>query len=155
MKTRQLFYTLTFFFLLSPVIAGAQENNTKMDQFIDRLMSKMTLKEKIGQLDLPTAGSIITGEGKSSGVAEKIRAISKSRQVICVTHLPQIASMADGHYVIEKKVTGNHTRTLVSRLGPEDRKKEIARMIGGSSLTPLSLQHAGELIESASQPKNS
>jgi hypothetical protein len=51
MKTRQLFYTLTFFFLLSPVIAGAQENNTKMDQFIDRLMSKMTLKEKIGQLD--------------------------------------------------------------------------------------------------------
>nr|WP_294731855.1 beta-glucosidase BglX [Prevotella sp.] len=73
MKTRQLFYTLTFFFLLSPVIAGAQENNTKMDQFIDRLMNKMTLKEKIGQLDLPTAGSIITGEGKSSGVAEKIR----------------------------------------------------------------------------------
>ncbi len=125
-------------------------------------MSRVMLAFKtiLGDLDeIPTMifDEIDVGIGgrTAQSVAEKIRAISKSRQVICVTHLPQIASMADGHYVIEKKVTGNHTRTLVSRLGPEDRKKEIARMIGGSSLTPLSLQHAGELIESASQPKNS
>ena len=125
-------------------------------------MSRVMLAFKtiLGNLDeIPTMifDEIDVGIGgrTAQSVAEKIRAISKSRQVICVTHLPQIASMADGHYVIEKKVTGNHTRTLVSRLGPEDRKKEIARMIGGSSLTPLSLQHAGELIASASQPKNS
>jgi len=125
-------------------------------------MSRVMLAFKtiLGNLDeIPTMifDEIDVGIGgrTAQSVAEKIRAISKNRQVICVTHLPQIASMADGHYVIEKKFTGNHTRTLVSKLGPEDRKKEIARMIGGSSLTPLSLQHAGELIASASQHKNS
>ena len=110
-------------------------------------MSRVMLAFKtiLGNLDeIPTMifDEIDVGIGgrTAQSVAEKIRAISKNRQVICVTHLPQIASMADGHYVIEKKFTGNHTRTLVSKLGPEDRKKEIARMIGGSSLTPLSLQ---------------
>ena len=125
-------------------------------------MSRVMLAFKtiLGNLDeIPTMifDEIDVGIGgrTAQSVAEKIRAISKNRQVICVTHLPQIASMADGHYAIEKKFTGNHTRTLVSKLGPEERKKEIARMIGGSSLTPLSLRHAGELIASASQHKNS
>jgi DNA repair protein RecN (Recombination protein N) len=87
----------------------------------------------------------------AQSVAEKIGAISGNRQVICVTHLPQIASMADNHFIIEKTSSGSRTRTSVSRLGYEDRKKEIARMIGGSTLTQLSLEHAGELIASASR----
>jgi DNA repair protein RecN (Recombination protein N) len=89
----------------------------------------------------------------AASVAKKIGAISRSRQVICVTHLPQIASMADGHYVIEKNTLGSHTSTTVSKLSAEKRKEEVARMIGGSSVTQLSLDHASELISSAAKYK--
>ncbi|MGI6527173.1 MAG: DNA repair protein RecN [Caldicoprobacterales bacterium] len=86
--------------------------------------------------------------------AEKIGSIASSRQVICVSHLPQIAAMADYHFVIKKSISGDHTRTTVSRLNLEQRKEEIARMIGGAKLTKISLEHAGELIESALIHKN-
>lgn len=82
-------------------------------------------------------------------VAEKIGSIAGSRQVICVTHLPQIASMADCHFLIEKSASDKHTQINVSRLNLSERKEEIARMIGGTALTQLSLEHAGELIELA------
>ncbi|HOB20592.1 MAG TPA: DNA repair protein RecN [Candidatus Atribacteria bacterium] len=82
-------------------------------------------------------------------VAEKIGTISKVHQVICVTHLPQIASMADYHYLIEKTTKNNQTNTLVSILDTHGRQKEIARMIGGTEITQLSLEHAGELINNA------
>ncbi len=87
-------------------------------------------------------------------VAEKIGTISKGHQVICVTHLPQIASMADNHYLIEKVTKNNQTKTLVSKLEQLGRQKEIARMIGGSEITKLSLDHAGELINNAVILKN-
>ncbi len=82
-------------------------------------------------------------------VAEKICSISRNRQVICVTHLPQIAAMADKHFAIEKLEADGRTRTVVNKLNYNERKKEIARLIGGTLLTPLSLEHADELIKSA------
>ncbi|MBE3101873.1 MAG: DNA repair protein RecN [Firmicutes bacterium] len=85
----------------------------------------------------------------AQSVAEKIGAISRGHQIICITHLPQIASMADNHFIIEKVTLNDHTRTMVSRLELPGRQQEVARMIGGASLTPLSLEHAGELIKSA------
>lgn len=128
---------------LAKIISGGE---------MSRLM--LAFKNIIGDLDeIPTMifDEIDVGiSGRTAQkTAEKIGSISRNKQVICVTHLPQIAAMADCHFVIEKVISEKHTRTLVTRLNLEDRKAEIARMIGGSSLTQLSLDHAGELIEAA------
>ncbi len=87
-------------------------------------------------------------------VAEKMGSISRSRQVICVTHLPQIAAMADNHYKIEKQYSDHHTRTTVSRLDEKGRQEEIARMTGGKSLSKANLEHSLELIRMAQEFKN-
>lgn len=82
-------------------------------------------------------------------VAEKMNAVSKYHQVICVTHLPQIAAMADTHLRVKKVFSDNRTTTSVQRLNEEQRQEEIAKMIGTSTLTKLSLDHAKELIDRA------
>ena len=119
----------------------------------------LAIKTILGDLDeIPTMIFDEIDVGISGGTAqktaEKIGSIAANRQVICVSHLPQIAAMADCHFVIKKDVSDDHTRTSVLRLNKSERRKEIARMIGGASLTPLSLEHAGELIESALNQKN-
>lgn len=88
-------------------------------------------------------------------VAEKMNAVSKYHQVICVTHLPQIAAMADAHFKVEKEFMDNRTQTMVQRLNEGQRQEEIAKMIGTSTLTKLSLDHAKELIDEAHAFKNS
>lgn len=86
-------------------------------------------------------------------VAEKIGKISKQHQVITVTHLPQIASMADRHFEIHKVVKNEQTNTQVTELTYEERIRAIARMLGGVKITDLSLGHARDLIESANIAK--
>ncbi len=91
-------------------------------------------------------------------VAQKLCAVSRLGQVLCVTHLPQIAAMADTHFHIEKGVTGDRTVTTVSRLDDRKRVDEIARIIGGSVITDKTRESAGELIAQAGmykQPKES
>lgn len=78
-------------------------------------------------------------------VAEKLRKVAHRTQVLCVTHLPQIASLADCHFVVEKKEKGR-ARILAERLSEEERAREIARMLGGEDLTPVTLRHAEELL---------
>ncbi len=82
-------------------------------------------------------------------VGEKLSYISKTHQVLCVTHLSQLACMADSHLFIEKKSDGENTFTTVRSLDHEGRVKEIARIIGGSDITPLALRHSEELIAAA------
>ncbi|MGG7164028.1 DNA repair protein RecN [Clostridium ihumii] len=82
-------------------------------------------------------------------VGEKMYLISKNHQVFCVTHLPQIASMADHNYLIAKESTENTTVTNVRKMSKCDKKYEIARMIGGSEVTKLTLENAEEMIEMA------
>lgn len=80
-------------------------------------------------------------------IGEKLASIGKVRQVICVTHLPQIACMADTHYSLTKEVRDGRTRTVVTRLRDADRIKEIARMLGGDpELSATSLKHAREML---------
>jgi len=79
-------------------------------------------------------------------VAEKLRKVADRTQVLCVTHLPQIASLADHHFVVEKVEEGGRTRVVVWRLPEEGRAREIARMLGGEELTPVTLRHAEELL---------
>lgn len=78
----------------------------------------------------------------AQAVAEKLGQISKNHQVICVTHLPQIASMADAHFYISKSEVSGKTKTSVESLDNAMRVKEIARMLGGAKLTELTIKHA-------------
>ena len=87
-------------------------------------------------------------------VAEKIGQVALNKQVLCITHLPQIASMADSHIHIEKKVIDNRTQTFVHRLPAQDRLEELARMIGGEPITKAGLENAAEMVRSATEQKN-
>jgi DNA repair protein RecN (Recombination protein N) len=82
-------------------------------------------------------------------VGQKLKRLSKHNQVICVTHLPQIASYADCHYFIEKRVEKGRTLTHVAPLAGKERIQEIARMISGDRLTDNVLKHAAEMIRVA------
>ena len=89
-------------------------------------------------------------------VAEKMIAISGNHQVICVTHLPQIAAAADHQYLVRKAVTGERTNTFVSELDDEGRKEEVARMISGADgITKESTNYASGMLKSADEMKKS
>lgn len=82
----------------------------------------------------------------SQKVGYKLKALSDSRQVICITHQAQIAALADTHFLIKKTVDSNRTYTQVLQLDFEQRKHEVARIIGGVSITELTLKHAEEML---------
>jgi DNA repair protein RecN (Recombination protein N) len=82
-------------------------------------------------------------------VGKKLRQVARVRQVLCVTHLPQIAAYADQHFRVEKREEEGRTATTVAALVRNDRVREVARMLGGESVTDTSLQHARELITQA------
>jgi DNA repair protein RecN (Recombination protein N) len=76
--------------------------------------------------------------------------VSRGRQVVCITHLPQIAAFADRHHRVQKRVAGGRTTSEVTPLGPgEARREEVARMLAGATVTEAALAHAGALIEAA------
>ena len=83
----------------------------------------------------------------SVAAAQKMRAIAESRQVITITHQPQIAAKAQMHFSVSKKQTKDYTQTFVRVLGPEERVEEIARMLGGSEITSVVKEHARQMIE--------
>ncbi|WP_094546971.1 DNA repair protein RecN [Petroclostridium xylanilyticum] len=87
-------------------------------------------------------------------IAEKLSLVAKKKQILCITHLPQIASMADHHYLIEKSVSGDKSATTVQKLTLQNRRKELARIIGGAVITDLTLKHAEEMINIARQIKS-
>ena len=82
-------------------------------------------------------------------VAEKLRVISKKQQVLCITHLPQIAAMADNHYLIEKKFLDNKTQTYIHELERDQQIMELARLIGGAQITEATLKAAEEMKDMA------
>ncbi|MCL0318390.1 DNA repair protein RecN [Apilactobacillus xinyiensis] len=90
----------------------------------------------------------------AQAIAEKISQIACHSQVLCITHLPQVASMADHHYFIEKSSTNNSTETSVRKLNNNDRVNELARMLAGTKITELTLNHAKELLNLANQAKH-
>jgi DNA repair protein RecN (Recombination protein N) len=92
---------------------------------------------------------IDTGIGgrAAEAVGKKLKALARSNQVLCVTHLPQIASFADHHYVIEKREAAGRARTAVRQLDAAERKEEVARMLSGEQLTETSRQHAEQLLK--------
>lgn len=87
----------------------------------------------------------------AQAIANKIHQISASSQVLCITHLPQVAAAADEQYHIEKRIVDGRTETTVSQLNDEERVTEIARMLAGSEITRLTLEHARELLRLAQE----
>jgi len=92
---------------------------------------------------------IDTGIGgrAAEAVGKKLKQLARSNQVLCVTHLPQIATFADHHYVIEKKESGGRTRTSIRTVEGEERTEEVARMLSGAKLTETSRKHAEQMIK--------
>lgn len=86
-------------------------------------------------------------------VAEKLNVISQKHQVICITHLPQIAAMADTHFRIAKKMAEDSTRTEIKMLYEEESVKELARLLGGAQITDTVMQSAKEMKKMAQESK--
>ena len=89
----------------------------------------------------------------AQAIAEKIANISRSSQVLCITHLPQVAAMADQQLLIEKEVMGKRTMTKLTEVTGKNRVQELSRMMSGSEITTLTLEHATELLSIAEQRK--
>jgi DNA repair protein RecN (Recombination protein N) len=87
------------------------------------------------------------GGRAAEAVGKKLKQLSRTKQVLCITHLPQIASFADQHYLIEKKEAGGRTKTSVRQLDADERTREIARMVSGAKLTETSLKHAEQMLK--------
>src|SRR5216684_2080496 len=92
---------------------------------------------------------IDTGIGgrAAEAVGKKLKALARANQVLCVTHLPQIATFADHHYVIEKKDLAGRTRTSIRTVSGDERTEEVARMLSGAKLTETSLKHAEQMLK--------
>ena len=118
----------------------------------------LAMKQVLAQQDgVPTLIFDEVDAGVSGRAAQKVAyklwTVSKGRQVLCVTHLPQIAAMADAEYTVEKRVENERTYTSVLHLDESGRKQELARLIGGSMITETTLAGAAELLRLAEKTK--
>ena len=104
--------------------------------------------DDIGTLIFDEVDTGVSGRAARK-VAEKMADIAGSKQVLCVTHLPQIAAMADTHFSVEKGERDGRTYTRVERLNLDRRKEELARLTGGASVTNIQLESAGQLLDEA------
>ena len=119
----------------------------------------LAMKQVLAQQDgVPTLIFDEVDAGVSGRAAQKVAyklwTVSKGRQVLCVTHLPQIAAMADAEYTVEKRVENERTYTSVLHLDESGRKQELARLIGGSMITETTLAGAAELLRLAAEAKS-
>jgi DNA repair protein RecN (Recombination protein N) len=106
-------------------------------------------REKWGTQRTLVFDEIDTGIGgrAAEAVGRKLKTLAKSNQVLCVTHLAQIATFADRHFVIEKKEFAGRTRTCIRAVAGEERTEEVARMLSGAKLTDTSRKHAEQMIK--------
>lgn len=105
-------------------------------------------KDKVDTLIFDEVDTGISGAAANK-VGQKLKQVSRDRQVLCITHLAQIAALADHHFLISKHVAGDRTFTQVKELDFEGRKREVARIIGGDSITQLQLEMAEEMLRKA------
>lgn len=87
------------------------------------------------------------GGRAAEAVGRKLKALAHSKQVLCVTHLPQIAAFADQHFLIEKRESAGRAQTKIRQLAAEERKQEIARMLSGAKITEASLKNAEQMLK--------
>ena len=123
-------------------------------------MSRIMLAIKSAIADKDDIPTLIFDEidagisGQTAGkVGEKLLYLSKHHQIICITHLPQIAAMADSHFLVEKSYEHGQTRTTIEGLSLEDSCKELARMLGGAEITDTVMVSAKEMKQLADTKK--
>lgn len=112
------------------------------------LKNVLAEQESVGTLVFDEVDTGVSGRAAQK-VAEKLAQVSRHKQVLCVTHLPQLAAMADTHFSVEKGERDGRTYTRVVLLDREARKAELARITGGANVTEALLQSAGELLDAA------
>ena len=119
-------------------------------------LSRMSLAIQVIASDgsaIPTMVFDEIDSGVGGGVAEmvgrRLQELGASRQVLCVTHLPQVASLADRHFRVSKVSDGKSTRTRLHVLDKDERVEELARMLGGMEITRKTLAHAAEMLAGA------
>lgn len=105
-------------------------------------------KDQIGCLIFDEVDTGVSGRAAQK-VAEKLRSLARFKQVLCVTHLPQLAALADTHLLISKAERDGRTYTSVTPLDKEGRKRELARIIGGTHITETTLKSAEEMLVSS------
>ena len=125
-------------------------------------LSRIMLAIKSVSADADAVGTLIFDEidtgisGRTAQmVSEKMNALGRDHQIICITHLPQIAAMADSHYLIEKSVSNQTTISTIRPLDQEESISELARMLGGVKITKMVLENAREMKELAANTKKS
>lgn len=138
-------------FLIAPNPGEPPKALTKIASGGEMSRVMLALKTLLGAVDqVPTMvfDEIDTGIGGKIAeiVGKKLRQIATAHQVICITHLPQIASKGVVHFHVMKQMEADSTTTYVQRLEGQTRLEEIARMLGGETLTPITLQHAKEML---------
>jgi DNA repair protein RecN (Recombination protein N) len=126
--------------------AGVQSNESTART---KIPTSRTKREKWGTQKTLVFDEIDTGIGgrAAEAVGKKLKTLSRGNQVLCVTHLPQIATFGDQHFVIVKKESGGRTRTSVHPVTGDDRTEEVARMLSGAKLTETSRKHAEQMIK--------
>jgi len=140
---------ITFLFSANPGESPKELTKVASGGELSRLM--LLLKEIISKKD---SGSVLIFDEADSGIGgitaetigKKIKNLSANNQVICITHLPQVAKFAKSHYKVQKEIKSNTTFVTISRLGSNDRIEEIGRMISGENITEKTLEAAREML---------
>jgi DNA repair protein RecN (Recombination protein N) len=140
---------ITLLFSANPGENPKELNKVASGGELSRIM--LLLKEIISKKDI---GSILIFDEPESGIGgitaetigKKIKNLSKNNQVICITHLPQVAKFAKSHYKVNKEIIGNSTTVTIGRLGSNEKIEEIGRMISGENITEKTLEAAREML---------
>ena len=131
---------------------GEVASGGELSRIMLAIKTVMAEKDQIETLIFDEIDVGISGR-TAQKVSEKMAVIGKNHQVICITHLAQIAAMADAHYAIEKRVVNGKTQTFISLLNEEQEIAELARILGGAEITDTVMQSAAEMKELAKRTK--
>ena len=132
---------------LSKVASGGE-----LARIMLAMKNVLAAEDSVGTMIFDEVDAGVSGRAAQK-VAYKLWTVAKGRQVLCVTHLPQIAAMADTEFTVEKRVENGRTYTSVLRLDVAGRRQELARLTGGSMITETTLAGAAELLRLAEQTK--
>ena len=131
---------------------GSVASGGELSRIMLAIKAVMADKDEVGTLIFDEIDTGISGR-TAQKVSEKMALIARNHQLLCITHLAQIAAMADHHYIIEKKPAYSKTVTNIGLLGEEESIAELARILGGAKITDTVLESAREMKELAKNTK--